>query len=329
MSNNQFHFLISSERGGSNLISRMLGSHSRVNSPSPTHLLRTLMPLADGGHSWEAMVDLTVKLFNLKLVDWDIQITKEELLLNVNDRRLSELIKYIYSKQAIHLKKEVVFIKEVRTYNLIPFIQSNFQNSKFVYLVRDPRDMALSWKQSPIHRGEIVRGTNVWNKDQTRSLIDYFNLKGSGGIHLVKYEDLVSDARKELMAICKFLDLEFEEGMLGYHSGKNEENMSKATDNWKNLSKPLLKDNFNKFKTQLSENEIKYIEYLNYELMTYLGYRPEYDKVDKKSFEKIKSELEAVERSEKAAYLTVPLEERTKREAWMKTVKDINNLNIF
>ena len=323
------HFLISSERGGSNLISRMLNGHSKIHAPSPIHMIRTLMPLMDNSRSWEEIIDWCIRFFELKLVEWDVSISKKELLKHTTPGSLGTLIRYLYDKQAEANVKGISFIKEVRTYNLIPFILDNFPEAKFIYLVRDPRDMVLSWKKSPTHKGEIVRATAVWNNDQKNSLISYFNLKQSGLVYMVRYEDLVAESETILKSLCDFLKVDFEESMLSFHKGDNENKMAKATDNWKNLSNPVLKENFNKYKKNLSEEAIKYIEYINYEMMEYLGYKPEFSKISPSEFEKIKDHLSSIERTTKDEYLSLPLEERNKREAWMGLVKETNKLNIF
>ena len=72
----KFVFLLCSERSGSNLITRMLGSHPVVCSPSPAHLVRILCEnrLRYGDlrvdRNWHALLDDTMALFLTKLGSW-------------------------------------------------------------------------------------------------------------------------------------------------------------------------------------------------------------------------------------------------------------------
>ena len=215
-----FTFLISSERSGSNLITRLLDGHSKIAGPSPTHLFRRLIEhyprygTLQHQENWDALITDTVALFETKLGHWNIQLRSEALTRHVDPRSLQALLHHIYEKEAIASGKEQVFVKENQVYLFYPFLDAFFDHPKFVCLVRDPRDMALSWKKFSSKRGCVIRAAETWKQDQSASLILYHMLQATGRIMCIRYEDLIKDTSNILVSVCEFMGVSFEEKML-------------------------------------------------------------------------------------------------------------------
>jgi len=76
------------------------------------------------------------------------------------------------------------------------------------------------------------------------------------------------------VGLCAFLEVEFEEQILEYY--KVEENRLSAQKSaaWRNLSRPILEENQQKFRTELSELEIGLIERSAKPYMDALEYEP-------------------------------------------------------
>jgi hypothetical protein len=203
----KYDFLISSERSGSNLITKLLDNHSQFCGPTPPHLLRVFIPIMHKyndlniDENWNNFLDDIVIFFNCKIGVWYSTIEKNELL-KISERNLFEVVKYIYNKESKFHKKNRLFIKEVKTYNFYNYLKLNFNDPKFIWLVRDPRDMALSWKNSPVHRRDIVRAANIWKEDQRKTLDIYNN--DSNKIIYLKYENLLANQEETLKKYACF-----------------------------------------------------------------------------------------------------------------------------
>ena len=271
----KFDFLISSERSGSNLITKLLDNHSKYCGPTPPHLLRVFYPVLDKygdlkvDENWNNFVNVILDFFNSKIGVWQTQPSIDELL-TLQPRKLATVVAYIYEVEAKNHDKEKVFIKEVRTYDFFNEIGNDFPGAKFIWLVRDPRDMALSWSKSPVHRGDIVRATKIWQTNQSETLKLHHQFPNK--ILLVKYEDLIANQEKELIRICDFLNIDFEEGMVDYHKKKISQDNAVQTDNWKNLNKSIIKDNSKKYLKTLTNEQIQFIEYVCQHEMKKLEY---------------------------------------------------------
>ncbi len=326
----KFDFLISSERSGSNLITKLIDSHSLYCGPNPPHLLRVFEPLMNKygnlevDANWEKFINDVLGFFNCKIGVWEADFTIQELLA-IKNRSLENVVKYIYQKEAEIHNKTHVFIKEVRAYNLVPFINNAFLKPKFIWLVRDPRDMVLSWSKSPVHRGDIVRATKIWKKDQKESIKIYKQLDKSKTILLVKYEDLISKQEQIMQLVCDFLNIEFESQMVNFHKNKMSIANSSKTDNWKNLNKAIITNNSKKYKTDLSQSQIQFIEYVCKEEMEFLGYNKDFALLSNLDFETIHQDLLPKERHEKPEYNLISEEEKQKRTKWYDKLLQIQN----
>ena len=136
-----FDFLICSERSGSNLITKMLDSHPDVCGPSPSHLIRASAPqlyrYGDLGQdaNWEALVSDVANLLRTKIAAWKSSVTADEILQSVAGHRLSNLIRWIYGKEAKAHNKKRVFVKENHTYSFLAYLLGEFPKARFLTMI--------------------------------------------------------------------------------------------------------------------------------------------------------------------------------------------------
>ena len=85
----------------------------------------------------------------------------------------------------------------------------------FIHVIRDGRDVALSLRDTWFSPGpDIEARARYWR--------DWVSIACEEGRHCphyleVRFEDLVTDPQNVLRAICAFIELDFDEAMLGYH----------------------------------------------------------------------------------------------------------------
>ena len=99
---------------------------------------------------------------------------------------------------------------------------------KVVYIVRDPRSVAVSQYFFKIRRGEISKDTefSVYFDQFLKGFEDHYGNWGEhaaswiaarehhSGFYLVKYEDLKSDTKSELQKMTEFLQLDVEDSAI-------------------------------------------------------------------------------------------------------------------
>lgn len=273
-----FVFLLCSERSGSNLITKIFDSHPECCGPSPSHLIRTfsrnLWRYGDISldENWRILCTDIADFLNNQLGKWQSQCSVEKMEEKLRPRSLSAAIRYVYGKEAHANGKSMIFIKENQIYTFASFLLAAFPDSKFLYMVRDPRDMALSLRRSPATPGGVYRAGQLWKTDQQNSLELYGILKDSGKISFLRYEDLLTNTEDELFRICDFLGIEYHPRLLEFYTNDLTVENAQRINAWQNLQKPILKKNFNKYRTGLCELEIRYIEALCKDEMQFFRY---------------------------------------------------------
>jgi hypothetical protein len=278
------YFLMCSERSGSNFITKLLNGHRDVCGPSPKHIInpvaRNLFRYKDlsDRSNWNELLKDIHHLINIDFSIWKKNFTLNDLkeLSEIGD--VQSLIKNIFMEEAKQNGKKNVFIKENHIYEFLPFLLLNFPLAKYIYLVRDPRDMALSWKKSAVHPGGVINAARQWQKDQQKTLKDYNELKKNKMAYILKYENLISDIDTYTKEMISFLELEWDDNITNFHEDKLTQKNASRQEAWSNLSKTVLINNKDKYLKELSEHEIIAIEKICYYEMVHLGYEPIYAK---------------------------------------------------
>jgi hypothetical protein len=329
-------FLLCSERGGSNLVTRIIGTHSRYCAPSPSHLHRGVAlnlyrygDLAEPANA-RALRDDIWDLFAAKLGTWRIDgaLSRAEFDAVVPFSPFGQ-IRWLYGREAALEGKDRVFIKEVRPYKFGLALQQHYPDARYVYVVRDPRDMALSWKKSAALRGGVVRASQVWAEDQEGFLAMSAWLQPAGRTLTVRYEDLIRDAATVVPRICAFLGVDMEPGMLEFHSASRGRDDASATADWANIGKPLLADNAGKFRDELTDEEGRYVEAVCRDWMGLFDYPLHYTRAgEKEDLGGLRQKLMPAEPWEKPQYQRVSAEERQKRARWHEVCARMASRNV-
>lgn len=271
-------FLMCSERSGSNLIVKLLNGHSKICGPSTKHIInpvaRNLFRYEDISNedNWKSLLIDINNLMSVEFSVWEKSFSLDELQELAPRGEISLLIKNIFLEEAKANGKQHVFIKENQAYEFLPFLLINFPDAKYIYQVRDPRDMALSWKKNTAHSGGVVKAARQWQKDQQNSLKNYNELRKIGKAHFLKYEDLIENPKSATSDICDFLGFSYEDSILEFYKDDMTQKNASMEKAWNNLSKAVLKDNKKKYVDELSPKEIMAIEKICYFEMNHLGY---------------------------------------------------------
>lgn len=314
-------FLICSERSGSNLITQMINAHSQCIGRTPTHLFRLFITIEKNygdlsiDTNWKRLLHDMCKAYQLKYGnDWAVEITADELFEQVSQRKATEVIKYIYTREAEIANKSITLIKEVKTYRLLPSLLINFPSAKFIFQTRDARDMVLSFKKSPIHRGEVIKATSIWREDQYYGLCALRMLEDR--IFHLSYEALIENPEIILDNLCQFLDIPYEQEMLNFHSQKSTQKASASVDSWKNLDKSIMQNNSNKFEKELGEDEIKYIEYHCGAIMEELNYKRAFAPIDEMTYAQLLPIINSKENELKESFNLLDEVQKEKIKNW-------------
>lgn len=271
-------FLMCSERSGSNLITKMMDAHRDICGPSPKHLFNPVVrnffryePLDEPAH-WGELLDDIDRLLGSDFAQWQCTFNRERLLQLAQPGDLRGLLTGVFQEEALAHGKQHYFVKENHIYEFITYLVAELPEARFVYQVRDPRDMALSWHESEAHAGGIVAAARQWKWDQQRFLRDHAVLRRASRSHRICFEDLVKRPREVLHGVTDFLGLRFDESMLAYHTNEWTRRNAATIDSWTNLGKPPIADKCGRYRQSLACDEIAVIERICGPEMNATGY---------------------------------------------------------
>ena len=316
-------WLVSSDRSGSNLLLKILDNHSKICSPSMAHLIRFADKIGSSSLTIAKKKLIINKLFDSKLGFWKLKNLKK---INFSNNILN-YIYHIFQKEMKLNNKEFLFIKEIELCKNYRIIKKLSNNPRFIFLTRDPRDMALSWKKTPNLRGGVLRATTLWINNQK----DFTNLRkklNRDQFINIRYEDLIKNKKTILKKVFIFLNIEFEKNITNFYKTNEIKTMSKTQWMFKNLSKPIFR-NSNKFLKGLTNNEIIYIEQKTSKFLKKNKYKIYKKKMGLKKFKIIEKEMivDNDKLMNKDEYLKLSKIEKARSEKLNKVLHEIINLN--
>ncbi len=278
-------FIIGTERSGSNLLRLILNAHSGLAVPHPPHILHFFSPL-EGSYgdlaSPEVMRQLVADVLALLAVHiypWEVAIDPESIIQKIKSAaRSRSLVGVFFSLYDEYLRqsgKRRWGCKSTFVIHHVEAVLSACPTAKFIVLVRDPRDVAVSSRGSifsPFHPYFTAR---LWREQQLEGL-KWLESGSLDHFHLVRYEDLIEQPEATVREICRFLGEFYESGMLEYYNTSSAQKSRRLSTSWQNVDQPIKCTNRNKFKQGLSRHEIRMVEGVTGDLMARFGYCREY-----------------------------------------------------
>ena len=207
-------------RSGTTLLRVMLDRNSEIAVPDESYFVPQLAHRHGRRPDPDAFVDDIRRLDTLR--EWEI--SPEDVRSRLRPGLTTgEAIGAIYETYAEHQGKARWGDKTPMYMQHLPLLEALFPDARFVHLIRDGRDTAISFLAMP--EGIV---TQSWA--HPRSLQDFAcewrveveaarQLGGRVGPRRyveVRYEDLVAEPERELRGICMFAELPWEPGMLDY-----------------------------------------------------------------------------------------------------------------
>jgi protein-tyrosine sulfotransferase len=257
-------FIFGSGRNGSTMLNRMLNGHSELFLPSEQYFLGNSI-IKFKLYNFLIWRDL-VKIITGELLPstgshtWDFGPDEIFQALNESsDKSLQKLIDDIYRGYG---NKYQVFSKWGDTTPLntfyLPEIHSVFPKAKFIFLIRDGRDVVASYKKGGDYLGNLS-DPNHASKHWFNSIEKYDWLAKRTEVKCVHYEDLVHNPTEVLTEICQFLGADFQESMLEFHKEKPKNELY-AEPQHANLGKPVFVSSIGNYKSSLKGHELSGVE---------------------------------------------------------------------
>lgn len=200
-------FVVGVGRSGTTLLRLMLDAHPQLAIGPETQFVPDVLQSANpvdtiiGARTWG---------------DFDLDPT--EFAHRARGEDLAGVLRAFYSLYAESQGKPRWGEKTPGYVKNMDSIAAVLPEARFIHLIRDGRDVALSRRARGMGADKpMARTANLWRRriDGARA-----QARGLGDRYLeLRYEDLVADPEPHLRRICEFIDLEFDEAMLRHDQG--------------------------------------------------------------------------------------------------------------
>jgi hypothetical protein len=286
-------FIVGVPRSGTTMLRLMLDAHPDMAIPPETYFVTNLIEAGDGGAGPEQLANVLVGHRR-----WgDLGIEETELRRRLNDignPKGGDAVRVAFELYAQGRDKPRWGDKTPAYLTNIGQIHDALPEARFVHLIRDGRDVALSVLRMPEVDRPLRRPDSFglvakrWSRrierarEQAERLPHYIELR---------YEDLVREPEEALRSVCELIELPFTESMLEFHSGADErlQEMNRdlaARDELPAQSaegrlaphalaaEPPRGDRIGVWRTEMTADEVAEFEAEGGEMLRALGYEP-------------------------------------------------------
>jgi hypothetical protein len=192
-----FPFVVGCSRSGTTLLRAMLNSHPELAVPPESHfaLARSARSLrrALRREPWFAL--------------WEIAAP------DVRRLDCADAVRALFAAYAATRRKPRYADKTPHYVSHLPRLAARFPEARFVHVVRDGRDVALSLLEVPWGPDTIEEAALLWRR---RVLEGRAAGLPTARYRELRYDALVADPERQLRALAAWLELDYDAAMLAY-----------------------------------------------------------------------------------------------------------------
>jgi Sulfotransferase family len=227
---NPYVFIVGCARSGTTLVRRIVDSHPALAITRETHWITKWLERGegitpDGAATPEILESLMAyeKFTRLPIATGDLEalFEAEEAL------PYAQFVTGVFDLYGRAFGKPLVGDKTPAYVRRIPTLHELWPRARFVHVIRDGRDVALSavsWRRA----SRLAERFSTWSDEPYGTAAVWWDWLvrlgreagaslGTGLYYELRYERLVDDPAGECAALCRFLDIPFDERMLAYH----------------------------------------------------------------------------------------------------------------
>ncbi len=281
-------FVVGLTRSGTTLLRMMLDAHRELTIPPETHFVPDLIEAARDGGGAPAMLEALTS--NRTWADFGIDADEMRTRLErVGRGDAAAAVRAFFDAYAERQGKPRWGDKTPAYMLSVQRIGRALPESRFVHLIRDGRDVALSQRARALNeQPPPAEQAARWVKRIHKSREQALSLKGPRYVE-ARYEDLVRDPEVTLRRVCEFIELPWDVGMLSYHERAaerleemagglravgehSEQEAGYRIDNHAPTTRPPDPSKLDKWKREMAPEDVEAYESVAGALLAELGY---------------------------------------------------------
>jgi hypothetical protein len=260
----------------------MLGQISGVFAPPSTHVLADIRPILS---NYAPLQDLSnfrrlaadvARLIEANVLEWPGGAPSARQILNAcNGISLEHLFCAALDAAAQQRGLTKWLSKDLENVYYLENLESASPHLKLIHLVRDPRDVALSFSQAPIGPKDPRAIALAWARDQIAALACRERI-AEGRWAEIRYEDLVSQTENTMRRLCAHFELSYSPAIFQFFLTSDAIDTHRLSPLWKNLALPVTADNAGKWLRREHRPFVELVEATCYNMLVTMGYEPRY-----------------------------------------------------
>ncbi|WP_245714390.1 sulfotransferase family protein [Janthinobacterium psychrotolerans] len=270
--------MIPLRRCGSHALRLRLNMSPQFYAPYPLHIvdLMPLLPLyGDLGddHACFRMVTDVIGLQAASMVKWpDMAFDPVEIFeaIRHGPRSIHRVVWELLLRAGQRRGAAVVMDKSLDSVHYADELMTLHPDMLFINMVRDPRAQVASMNRAIIHDFDTLLNARAWVAAHRAA--DHVTARYPDRVLTIRYEDFLSRQQATLELVCGFLGIDFLPQMTDIVASREARQLSQLSALWSSNSHAPIAANIDKFKQQLSDDDIEVIETLAGDTMERYGY---------------------------------------------------------
>ena len=269
-------FVVGCPRSGTTMLQRILDAHPDLTVAYDTLFIPKGAPRLKPGKNPKLTPEIVERTRNFQRFS-RLGLPEEAVDRAASlSRTYAEFVSALYGELAKLKGKSLAGEKSPGYVKRIPLLHSLFPTAKFIHIIGDGRDVALSlldWgeknrgpaRQYELWKKEPVAVCALWWKSYVEAGRHDGGRLGDDFYYEMPYEELVAGPEEHSRKLCQFLELPYLESMVNYHQGKMRLKPGKSA--WLPPTKGLRD-----WRMSMSDGDVAVFEALAGDLLSELGY---------------------------------------------------------
>jgi hypothetical protein len=275
-------FIVTSGRSGSTLLRAIINQDESVCIPPESHVIGPLTRTFKRGVRclpWEYVVRFVGSGFESKVPGfgfWQLEMHPwyaRALALPADQRSLAHLIDLVFRRYLEDKAPEALRWgdKSIGNAMCLPLIDELFPAARYIVLIRDGRDVAVSLVAADTTTvTDVGRAADYWRRSVTLSR-QFVSRLGADRHIEVRYEDLVGEPQRVVSGVYDFLGLSFDPGALEV-SDRIDALGDANRGIHRNLRRPINSDSIGKWRRVLDAGQTEALQTQIGDKLQELGY---------------------------------------------------------
>jgi len=209
-------------------------------------------------------------------VPWHgISLDRDKILTNCRSNTLIQVFRAVYNEMARCNQASMWICKSMANVQYAGQMEEQGLNPLYIYLYRDGRDVACSFKKAIVGEKHVYHIAKQWRKDQLQCIALGKKIE-SERFFRMSYESLIISPEQEMIRLSNFLKIKYDPWIFNYYQSDESKNTSLAGKMWENVAKPIFTDNSKKYNRELTREEVVIFESVAGDVLEMLEYKLEY-----------------------------------------------------